>query len=113
MLPNVTLFNAMHKNPTVTKTSLKFFAIVAVITFCYQWIPGFIFPLLSSIPLLCYFGHGQWKAYLMGSGYYGFGMLDVTLDWNYASFLTPLYTPLWANAHQIAGALFCCWMLCK
>ncbi|KAG6357961.1 hypothetical protein INS49_013844 [Diaporthe citri] len=41
----------------------------------------------------------------------GFGMLDVTLDWNYASFLSPLYTPLWANAHQIAGAIFCCWLL--
>lgn len=69
VLPNVALFNAMHKNPSVTKKSLKFFAIVACATFCYQWIPGFIFPLLSSLPLLCYFGHGQWKAYLMGSGY--------------------------------------------
>lgn len=69
VLPNVALFNAMHKNPSVTKKSLRFFAIVACATFCYQWIPGFIFPLLSSLPLLCYFGHGQWKAYLMGSGY--------------------------------------------
>ncbi|KAK7700666.1 hypothetical protein SLS64_010810 [Diaporthe eres] len=71
VLPNVALFNAMHKNPSVTKKSLRFFAIVA----------------------------------------YGFGMLDLTLDWNYASFLSPLYTPLWANAHQIAGAIFCCWLL--
>lgn len=101
----------MHKNPTVTKKSLRFFTIVACITFVYQWIPGMIMPLLSSIPLLCYFGHGKWKAYLMGSGYYGFGMLDFSLDWNYASFFSPLYTPLWANAHQIAGALVCCWMI--
>lgn len=63
----------MHKNPSVTKKSLRFFAIVACATFCYQWIPGFIFPLLSSLPLLCYFGHGQWKAYLMGSGYCKYG----------------------------------------
>lgn len=48
----------------------------------------------------------------MWSGYYGFGMLDLTLDWNYASFLLPLYTRLWANAHQIAGAVVCCWMIC-
>lgn len=39
-------------------------------------------------------------------------MVDLTLNWNYASFLSPLYTPLWANAHQIAGAVFCCWLLC-
>lgn len=64
----------MHKNPSVTKKSLRFFAIVACATFCYQWIPGFIFPLLSSLPLLCYFGHGQWKAYLMGSGYCKYGL---------------------------------------
>lgn len=68
------LFNAMHKNPSVTKKSLRFFAIVACATLCYQWIPGFIFPLLSSLPLLCYFGHGQWKAYLMGSGYCKYGL---------------------------------------
>lgn len=72
VLPNVSLFNAMHKNPAVTKKSLKFFGIVACAAFCYEWLPTVIFPLLSSIPLICYFGHGHWKAYLMGSGYYGF-----------------------------------------
>jgi OPT family oligopeptide transporter len=56
-------------------------------------------------------GHGNWQSYVMGSGYYGFGLLDVTLDWNYASFLQPLYTPLWSNASQIAGAIVACWLI--
>lgn len=47
----------------------------------------------------------------MGSGYYGFGMLDISLDWNYISFLQPLYTPLWANMSQAIGALLACWMI--
>ena len=47
----------------------------------------------------------------MGSGYYGFGMLDLTLDWNYTGFFQPLYTPLWSNAHQIAGGIFSVWMI--
>lgn len=72
VLPNVALFNAMHRNPTVTAKSLKFFTYVACATFIYQWFPGFIFPMLSSLPLLCYMGHGNWIAYLMGSGYNGF-----------------------------------------
>lgn len=104
VLPNVALFNAMHRNPSVTKNSIRFFAYVGICTFIYQWFPGVIFPLLSSLPLICWFGRGQWKTYLMGSGYYGFGLLDLTLDWNYASFLSPLYTPLWANASGIVGA---------
>ncbi|KAK4218481.1 oligopeptide transporter 6 [Rhypophila decipiens] len=111
VLPNVALFNAMHKNPSVTKNSIRFFTYVAVATFVWQWIPGFIFPLLSSIPLLCYFAHGQWKGFVMGSGYHGFGMLDLTLDWNYATFWQPLYTPLWANASQIGGAVLAVWMM--
>ncbi|KAK3319793.1 oligopeptide transporter 6 [Cercophora scortea] len=111
VLPNVALFNAMHKNPSVTKNSLRFFAYVAVATFIWQWIPGFMFPLLSSIPLLCYFAHGNWKGFVLGSGYYGFGMLDLSLDWNYNTFFQPMYTPLWSNASQIGGAVLACWLI--
>ncbi|KAH8884723.1 oligopeptide transporter 6 [Thozetella sp. PMI_491] len=111
VLPNVALFNAMHKNPSVTKKSLKFFTYVAVATFIYQWFPGFVFPMLSTLPLLCYMGHGNWKAFTLGSGTTGFGFLDITLDWNYTSFFSPLYTPLWANATQLLGAALACWFL--
>ena len=67
--------------------------------------------MLSSLPLLCYMAHGKWIGYVMGSGYYGFGMLDISLDWNYVSFFSPLYTPLWANMSQIIGALIACWCI--
>jgi hypothetical protein len=36
VLPNVSLFNAMHCNPSVTKKSLAFFAYVAVGAFVYE-----------------------------------------------------------------------------
>lgn len=127
VLPNVSLFNAMHKNPTVTKTSLKFFAYVCAAAFVWEWFPQLIFPMLSSLPLLCYFGHGNWIAYIMGSGYYGFvssrsshtanssnnkqGLLDITLDWNYASFNGPLYTPLWAFFQQSLGGGLAIWLI--
>ncbi|KAI6262912.1 hypothetical protein ACKVWC_007736 [Pyricularia oryzae] len=110
-LPNVALFNAMHKNPSVTRKSLKFFTYVAVATFVWQWVPGVMFPMLGSLPLLCYMAHGQWKGWAMGSGYYGFGMLDITLDWNYAGFFLPLYTPLWSTASQVLGAVLTCWFI--
>ena len=72
VLPNVALFNAMHRNPSVTKNSLKFFAYVACAAFIYEWFPSLIFPMLGSLPLLCYFTHGDWIGYVLGSGYYGF-----------------------------------------
>jgi len=43
VLPNVALFNATHKNPSVTKKSLTFFAYVAGATFVWQYFPGVIF----------------------------------------------------------------------
>ena len=52
VLPNVALFNAMHRNPSVTKKSLKFFAYVAVVTFVYQFFPGVMFRESLYPPLL-------------------------------------------------------------
>lgn len=37
--------------------------------------------------------------------------MDISLDWNYISFLGPLYTPLWANANVYLGALALCWII--
>ncbi|KAH9817762.1 OPT oligopeptide transporter protein [Teratosphaeria destructans] len=112
VLPNVALFNAMHKNPTVTKKSLTFFAYVSVAAFCWQWFPELIIPVLASLPLICWMGHGNPIAYVLGSGTYGFGLLDITLDWNYINgTLQPMYTPLWAFGNQAGGIIFACWLL--
>ena len=111
VLPNVTVFNTLHRNPSVTAKSLKFFCIVTICAFSYQWFPSLIWPMLSSLPLLCYMGPTSWKVFLLASGTYGFGILDLSFDWNYASFFSPLYTPLWANANRFVGAFLTCWLL--
>ncbi|EGO55876.1 hypothetical protein NEUTE1DRAFT_67901 [Neurospora tetrasperma FGSC 2508] len=111
VLPNVTLFNAMHRHPSVTKKSLGFFGVVATVAFVYQWLPGFVMPLLASLPVVCWMGLGKKAAFVLGSGTYGFGLLDFSLDWNYASFLTPLYTPLWATVNRFVGAAVVIWVV--
>ncbi|KAK3486810.1 OPT oligopeptide transporter protein-domain-containing protein [Neurospora hispaniola] len=111
VLPNVTLFNAMHRHPSVTKKSLGFFGVVAAAAFVYQWLPGFVMPLLASLPVVCWVGLGKKAAFVLGSGTYGFGLLDFSLDWNYASFLTPLYTPLWATVNRFVGAAVVIWVV--
>ncbi|KAF7195508.1 Oligopeptide transporter 7 [Pseudocercospora fuligena] len=114
VLPNVSLFNAMHRNPTVTRNSLKYFIIVAVAAFIWEWFPELIFPVLASLPIICWFGHGNPIAYVLGSGTYGFGFLTLSLDWNYinSSVLEyPWYTPLWAYMTMCAGVIFSAWFL--
>jgi hypothetical protein len=67
---------------------------------------------LASLPFICYFGHGNPIAYVLGSGYNGFGILDISLDWNYINgTLQPMYTPLWFNLNQGVGVIFTCWLL--
>ncbi|PMD17659.1 hypothetical protein NA56DRAFT_751977 [Hyaloscypha hepaticicola] len=67
--------------------------------------------MLGSLPLLCYFGHRHWITHLLGSGYYGFGLMDISLNWNHVGFLSPLFTPLWGNANQYLGAMALCWFI--
>ena len=111
VLPIVSLLNAMHRDPSTTSNIMRFFWMIAVGAFVYGWFPSLVWPMLGSLPLLCWAGAGNWKAFLMGSGTYGFGLFDVSLDWNYISFFEPLYTPLWANANRFAGAAFVCWLV--
>ncbi|OJJ49109.1 hypothetical protein ASPZODRAFT_13846 [Penicilliopsis zonata CBS 506.65] len=111
VLPNITLFNAMHHNPSATKKALKYFAIVAATAFIWEWFPQVIFPLLSTMPIICWMGHGNWKAWVLGSGTYGFGLLDLSIDWNYGAFFSPLYTPLWSTMNTALFTIFICWVL--
>ncbi len=59
VLPNVALFNAMHKNPSVTKNSIRFFTYVAVATFVWHMVPWIRLShaVLSPAALL----HGTWE----------------------------------------------------
>ena len=82
-LPTVALFRAMHGHNQIARNGLKFFLIVAAVTFAWTWIPQYIMPLLASLPIICWMGHGNPVAYVLGSGTYGFGLLTLSLDYNY------------------------------
>jgi hypothetical protein len=63
VLPNVALFDTMHRSLSATKKALQYFAMVAGLTFCWEWVPELFFP------IVCWAGHGNWKAFVVGSGY--------------------------------------------
>lgn len=76
----------------------------------YQLLPSIFAPTLTSIAFLCYFSN-NWIMRTLGSGYQGFGMLDISLDWSSLSSLGPLYTPPEALFNIFAGLVCMVWIL--
>ncbi|SMQ48424.1 unnamed protein product [Zymoseptoria tritici ST99CH_3D7] len=109
-LPYVAFFNGMHKDSAKAKQGIRAFWIAACVIFVWTWFPQLIIPVLSAMPLVCWMGHGNAKAYVLGSGNYGFGILSWTLDWNWIDpYVAQL--PLWVTITSYSGLLFAGWFL--
>lgn len=79
-------------------------------TFCYQFLPGWIAPTLTSVPLLC-LASSSFSARVLGSGYDGVGFLDFSFDWSAIGQSGPLYTPPWALVCYFAGMAGMLWIV--
>lgn len=77
-------------------TKLQFFVIASVASFAYAIIPGYFFPSLSALSIVCWFWKSSVTAQLIGSGRNGFGIGSFALDWNAISgyLSNPLAFPL-------------------
>ena len=72
------------------------------LTQVYQFIPTTIFPTLSSIAVLCYV-HRSRITRILSSGYHGFGILNLSFDWNVLGNSGPLFQPWWAALNFYGG----------
>jgi hypothetical protein len=91
-LPSVSLFNTFHeKDPYLLgnrdeekekdegqgMSRMRFFLIVFACTFVYELFPTLIFPVLSSVAVLCLIGGpGNQVLASLGSGFSGVGILN-------------------------------------
>ncbi|KAG0358054.1 hypothetical protein BGZ54_000077 [Gamsiella multidivaricata] len=126
-LVNATLFHTLHRRNAANGalqahgdevTSWKisrnmFFFVVAAISFVYYWLPGYIFPLLTSISWLCWINRDSLLLNQLGSGLKGIGYLSFTLDWSSMSawLPSPLAIPWWAQANMLAGFVVFVWIV--
>ncbi|KAG0227826.1 hypothetical protein BGW42_002707 [Actinomortierella wolfii] len=127
-LVNATVFHTLHRNnpangilratgseeaSTWKISRLKFFGIVAAISFVYYWLPGYAFPLLTSISWICWINKDSLLLAQLGSGLKGLGYASFTLDWSTmtAWLPSPLAVPFWAQANMLAGFTFFIWIL--
>ncbi|KAI0497011.1 hypothetical protein KFK09_023339 [Dendrobium nobile] len=97
-LVQVSLFKALHLKEKRKKGSLtrfQFFILVFIGSFAYYAFPGFLFPAISSISVLCLVYKNSITMQQLGSGLNGLGIGSFGLDWStVAGFLgSPLATP--------------------
>lgn len=52
------------------------------ITFAWQFLPEFIFPMVAALAPLCWFAPNNHKINFLGAGAGGVGLLNITLDWS-------------------------------
>ncbi|XP_021855683.1 oligopeptide transporter 1-like [Spinacia oleracea] len=107
-LVQVSLFRTLHENDVRIKgglTRLQFFLMVIGTSFAYYVIPGYLFPSIGCLSILCWLWKKSIFMQQMGSGLHGLGIGAVSLDWNTViSFLgSPLSTPSSAIMNIMAG----------
>ncbi|CAN4122419.1 unnamed protein product [Withania somnifera] len=83
----------------------NFFLIVLACSFIWYMVPGFLFPTLSNLSLLCLAYPKSLFAQQLGSGMKGLEILSFTFDWAViASYLgSPLVYPFFIIANVIIG----------
>ncbi|GAA5879973.1 hypothetical protein JCM16303_004422 [Sporobolomyces ruberrimus] len=117
LIPTVNLFDALHrdKDEGAQKKRLKFFWIVFIAIFCWEWIPEFVAPTLTGISIFCLANRNSpWFTRVFGgsNGNEGLGMFSICLDWSYVGSgggsLGALFTPITTQVSQYIGILLCC-----
>ncbi|KAF9342689.1 hypothetical protein BGX34_007801, partial [Mortierella sp. NVP85] len=114
-LVQVSLFNTLHKEEDLKPgqwSRFKFFLVATFGMFCYAWIPGFLFPVLSSIAWICWIKPDNLVlSQLTGAGGLGFGA--ISLDWNtIIGYLgSPLIVPWWAQVNIAIGFVLIAWIM--
>ncbi|KAL8505404.1 hypothetical protein ACS0TY_016588 [Phlomoides rotata] len=85
-------------------TRLQFFLVVFISSFAYYLIPGYFFPTLSSISVVCLVWKKSVFAQQLGSGLYGLGIGSFGLDWATVRYLgNPISTPGFAIVNIMIG----------
>ncbi|GAA5835822.1 hypothetical protein JCM3766R1_005858 [Sporobolomyces carnicolor] len=121
LVPTVNLFDALHrdKDEGMQKKRLRFFWIVFIAIFCWEWIPEFVAPTLTGISIFCLARRDSaWFTRIFGgsNGNEGLGMFSICLDWAYVGSgggsLGALFTPFTTQISQYIGIGLCCIIFC-
>ncbi|KAI9501289.1 OPT oligopeptide transporter protein-domain-containing protein [Coemansia spiralis] len=117
MLPQKTcqMFSPPSADVRALQSSrLRLFLIAFAASFAWYFVPGWIFPTLTMLPILCFIAPKSIYANQLGDGYNGLGMLALTLDWSTISNAytgSPLATPWSAACNLSVGFVLVMWVI--
>ncbi|KAK3193888.1 hypothetical protein Dsin_025198 [Dipteronia sinensis] len=117
ILLDVSFYRALHEvevRPKRGITKLQFFVVVSVASFAYAMIPGYFFPSIGALSVVCLLWKNSVIAQLIGSGRNGFGIASFSFDWNVISgFLSnPLAFPFSTIVNTAIGFILMVYIIC-
>ncbi|KAF7795143.1 hypothetical protein EIP86_006291 [Pleurotus ostreatoroseus] len=117
-LVTCTLFNTLHSQQYAgmgTRGGIsreRFFTYVFIGSFCWYWLPGYVFQALSYTNWVCWIVPNNVVVNQLFGTVSGLGMSIITFDWSQISYIgSPLATPWWAEANIAAGMVFFFWII--
>ncbi|KAF4609517.1 hypothetical protein D9613_012220 [Agrocybe pediades] len=121
LIPSVQLFDALHRGQeaVMQKKRLKFFWIIFVIIFVWEWFPEYIAPTLTGVSIFCLANQNSpWFTRIFGgaAGNEGLGVFSISFDWAYigsgGNSIGALFTPLSTQLSLYGGCLVCIIAFC-
>lgn len=102
------IHEVMKSRPQRGITKFQFFILAAVTSFAYAIVPGYFFPSLGALSVVCWLWKDSVTAQLIGSGRNGFGIGSFALDWNAIAAYSgnPLVYPLSTIINMTTGFIF-------
>lgn len=101
---------AKADGPRSGGSQMRIFFIFASALCLWQMLPEYLFPMTSSVALLCYAAPKSHAANFIGSGLGGMGFLNLSFDWANITSLVMLY-PYWVQVIQFVGFVLGAWVL--
>ncbi|GAA5821476.1 hypothetical protein JCM10212_002122 [Sporobolomyces blumeae] len=98
-----------HARETADRVSFFSWAFASIAT--WQFVPSVVFPTMTSVAVLCLVDNRNSILTTLGSGYDGFGILDLSFDWSVIGGTGALYTPWFAQMSYFAGLATNLWIV--
>jgi OPT oligopeptide transporter protein len=119
LLATTTLLNTLHnrRNPVADGWKIsryRFFLYITVVSFLWYFIPGFVFPALSTFAFVTWIFPKNVTVNQLFGMTTGMALLPFTFDWSQISgFLgSPLTTPWFAAGNVVLGLVLWIWIVC-
>lgn len=113
-LMQTSLFRAQRKNSQARANStgrtsqMKVFLLAMSGMLIWQFFPEFVFPMTSSLAVLCWMAPYSQTLNFIGSGLGGLGALNFSLDWSNITSEVML-SPYWTIVLEFTGFVLTCW----